>query len=83
MGGGHADIYCHNGLHVWDFAAGAVIVSEAGGVVLDSSGKQFDLMSRRILVASSQTLADEWLSKVDFKSEEFPREYDEEICPFI
>lgn len=58
-------------------------MSEAGGVVLNSTGKPFDLMSRRILVASSQALADEWLSKIDFKSEEFPREYDEEICPFI
>ena len=34
------------GIHCWDMAAGALIVSEAGGVVLDPSGGEFDLMSR-------------------------------------
>ena len=43
-------------------AAGALIVSEAGGVVLDPSGGEFDLMSRDILVCSSQELADQVLS---------------------
>ena len=42
-------------------AAGALIVSEAGGVVLDPSGGEFDLMSRDILVCSSQQLADQVL----------------------
>ena len=42
-------------------AAGALIVSEAGGVVLDPSGKDFDLMSRDILVSSSKELAAEVL----------------------
>ena len=27
------------GLHIWDFAAAGLIVEEAGGVVLDPSGK--------------------------------------------
>ena len=34
------------GIHCWDMAAGALIVSEAGGVVLDPSGGEFDLMAR-------------------------------------
>ena len=38
------------GIHCWDMAAGALIVSEAGGVVLDPSGGEFDLMSCDILV---------------------------------
>ena len=38
-------------------AAGALIVSEAGGVVMDPSGAEFDLMARDILVASSSELA--------------------------
>ena len=42
-------------------AAGALIVSEAGGVVLDPSGVDFDLMSRDILVSSSKELAAEVL----------------------
>ena len=45
------------GIHCWDMAAGALIVSEAGGVVMDPSGAEFDLMARDILVASSSELA--------------------------
>ena len=40
-------------------AAGALIVSEAGGVVMDPTGAEFDLMARDILVASSRELADQ------------------------
>ena len=36
-------------------------MSEAGGVVLDPSGGEFDLMARDILVCSSQELANEVL----------------------
>ena len=43
-------------------AAGALVVSEAGGVVLDPSGGDFDLMSRDILVCSSQELANQVLA---------------------
>ena len=60
--------------------AGAVIVSEAGGVVLDPSGKEFDIMSRRILVASTQKLVEEWKNQVDYQIQEFERDFPE-ICP--
>lgn len=33
----------------WDFAAGAVLITEAGGVCLDCSGGEWDIMSRRVL----------------------------------
>ena len=36
---GRGDGYVEHGIHCWDIAAGAVIVREAGGVVLDPSGK--------------------------------------------
>lgn len=36
---GSADAYYHMGIHCWDMAAGAAIVSEAGGVILDVSGE--------------------------------------------
>ena len=59
---GQADAYSQSLISCWDFAAGALIVKEAGGVVLDpDGGRDFDLMSRRILVASSQNLAKEIL----------------------
>eukprot|EP00092_Neocalanus_flemingeri_P030661 GFUD01033292.1.p1 GENE.GFUD01033292.1~~GFUD01033292.1.p1 ORF type:complete len:298 (+),score=109.65 GFUD01033292.1:50-943(+) len=61
VGAGSADCFFHFGIHCWDMAAGALIVSEAGGVVLDPSGGEFDLMSRDILVCSSQQLADQVL----------------------
>ena len=60
--------------------AGAVIVSEAGGIVLDPSGQEFDIMSRRILVASTQKLVNEWKTQVDYQNPEFERDFPE-ICP--
>ncbi|XP_029686802.1 inositol monophosphatase 1-like isoform X1 [Takifugu rubripes] len=54
---GAADIYYHIGMHCWDIAASALIVQEAGGVVMDTDGSEFDMMSRRVLAASSATVA--------------------------
>ena len=62
VGAGSADSFFHFGIHCWDMAAGALIVSEAGGVVLDPSGGEFDLMSRDILVCSSRQLAEHIIS---------------------
>ena len=60
---GQADAYSQSLISCWDFAAGALIVKEAGGTVLDpNGGRNFDLMSRRILVASSQNLAKDILA---------------------
>jgi len=65
---GQADAYSQSLISCWDFAAGALIVKEAGGVVLDPhGGRDFDLMSRRILVTSSQKLAEEILAIEDLK----------------
>ena len=36
---GGADVYYEFGLHVWDIAAAGLMVEEAGGVLLDPSGK--------------------------------------------
>ncbi|KAM8731081.1 inositol monophosphatase 1-like [Acanthopagrus latus] len=55
---GSADAYYHMGIHCWDMAGGAVIVTEAGGVIMDISGGPFDLMSRRLIVASSRAIAE-------------------------
>ena len=49
VGAGQADAWFHAGIHCWDIAAGAVIVSEAGGVVMSPDGSEFDLMSRTCL----------------------------------
>lgn len=78
-------VYGHNFLLILISAfclqlAGAVIVSEAGGIVLDPSGKEFDIMSRRILVASTQKLVDEWKNQIDYQTPKFERDFPE-ICP--
>lgn len=78
---GHCDIYCQIGIRCWDMAAGALIVKEAGGVVVDPTGKDFDLMSRGILVASTPQLVEEWLAKVDFQSNEYKRDFSEPVLP--
>ncbi|KAJ6815983.1 inositol-phosphate phosphatase-like [Iris pallida] len=44
----------------WDVAAGAVIVQEAGGLVFDPSGEDFDIMSQRI-AASNTHLKDKFI----------------------
>lgn len=56
---GCADANYEMGLHAWDMAAGDLIVREAGGVVIDPSGGPLDIMSRRVLAASSTELAQE------------------------
>ncbi|XP_074064292.1 inositol monophosphatase 1 isoform X1 [Macrotis lagotis] len=55
---GGADAYYEMGIHCWDMAAAAVIITEAGGVLLDVTGGPFDLMSRRVIAASSRALAE-------------------------
>lgn len=60
---GSADVTFMFGIHVWDIAAGDLIIREAGGFTCDPSGGPLDLMSRRVLAASSPELAQE-LAKI-------------------
>ena len=46
---GKVDGYWERGLEIWDLAAGAIIVTEAGGVVSDYPNGEFNLSSGRIL----------------------------------
>jgi inositol-phosphate phosphatase / L-galactose 1-phosphate phosphatase len=47
---GRLDYFYELGLGgCWDMAAGALVVTEAGGRVLDPAGGRFNLMSRRVL----------------------------------
>uniref|UniRef100_A0A668VS20 Inositol-1-monophosphatase n=1 Tax=Oreochromis aureus TaxID=47969 RepID=A0A668VS20_OREAU len=54
---GGADAYYHIGMHCWDIAASAIIVREAGGVIIDTDGSEFDMMSRTVIAASSAAVA--------------------------
>ncbi|KAG5883505.1 hypothetical protein JTB14_013932 [Gonioctena quinquepunctata] len=55
---GAADAYFEFGIHIWDIAAGELIVTEAGGVIIDPAGGEIDRFSHRVLVASTQELAE-------------------------
>eukprot|EP00931_Biecheleriopsis_adriatica_P043862 TRINITY_DN25063_c0_g1_i2.p1 TRINITY_DN25063_c0_g1~~TRINITY_DN25063_c0_g1_i2.p1 ORF type:complete len:117 (+),score=27.12 TRINITY_DN25063_c0_g1_i2:174-524(+) len=68
---GRLDSYFEVGIYPWDVCAGAVIVEEAGGVVVDTLGGAFDLAARRILVAATPELAEQvavYLRKRSFAS---------------
>ncbi|XP_045193592.1 inositol monophosphatase 1-like isoform X2 [Mercenaria mercenaria] len=60
--GTHA-AYLEHGIHVWDIAAGKLIVEEAGGVVCDPCGDTLDLMNRRVLAACNKEVAGQ-ISKI-------------------
>ncbi|XP_046669886.1 inositol monophosphatase 1-like [Homalodisca vitripennis] len=53
------DAYQVDYLYCWDYAAGALIVQEAGGTVISTDGSPFEIMKRRIIAASSKQLADQ------------------------
>ncbi|XP_036940817.1 inositol monophosphatase 1-like [Acanthopagrus latus] len=71
---GGADAYYHIGMHCWDIAASALIVQEAGGVVTDTDGSEFDMMSRRVIAASSSAVA----SRIAQVIQAFPCRHDDE-----
>ncbi|XP_035743383.1 inositol monophosphatase 3-like isoform X1 [Vespa mandarinia] len=54
---GVIDCFQMDGLQPWDVAAGMIIVSEAGGTLLDSKGGPFNLMKPNTVVASTTQLA--------------------------
>ncbi|XP_061878879.1 inositol monophosphatase 1 [Entelurus aequoreus] len=62
---GCVEAYYEIGMHVWDIAAGSLIVSEAGGVVMDVEGGPLDLMSRRVLAANNQKVAERLVKEID------------------
>lgn len=43
LASGAADAYYQFGLHCWDLAAATVIIREAGGIVIDTSGELYSL----------------------------------------
>lgn len=79
VGAGSGDAFFHFSIHVWDMAAGALIVTEAGGAVLDPSGKEFDMMSRGIVAAATTQLAKEVVEHLKIYVA-LPRDFPEH-CP--
>ncbi|XP_051984355.1 inositol monophosphatase 1-like isoform X1 [Xyrauchen texanus] len=62
---GCVEAYYEIGIHCWDIAAAAVIVSEAGGVLMDVEGGPMDLMSRRVVAANNKTIAERIITEIE------------------
>ncbi|CAB1453190.1 unnamed protein product [Pleuronectes platessa] len=62
---GCVEAYYEIGVHVWDVAAASLIVSEAGGVLMDVDGGAVDLMSRRIIAANNRTIAENLVKEIE------------------
>ncbi|XP_017261801.1 inositol monophosphatase 1-like [Kryptolebias marmoratus] len=62
---GSVEAFFEIGIHCWDIAAGAVIVQEAGGILLDVDGGPFDLMSRRMVSANNDVIAKRIIKEID------------------
>ncbi|RXG71254.1 Inositol monophosphatase 1 [Armadillidium vulgare] len=67
---GGADAYYEMGIHAWDMAAGVLIATEAGGYICDLNGEPFDVLSRRVICASSKEVADQLVSILEIFEEE-------------
>ena len=60
---GRYDLYLHGGQKLWDYAAGALILSETGGYACCIESDDFaagNVWQRSVIAARSETLFDEW-----------------------
>lgn len=60
---GRLHIYLHGGQKLWDYAAGCLILKEAGGAACSLAGEEFrsgDPWCRSVLAALTPELLDEW-----------------------
>lgn len=57
---GRFDLLSNQSAHVWDVAAGVLMVREAGGVVTAPDGGEYDLAAGGLLAAATETLLDEF-----------------------
>lgn len=60
---GRYDVYLHGGQKLWDYAAGLLVLQEAGGHACCIEGDDFargDIWQRSVIAAGDQGLFDEW-----------------------
>ena len=55
---GGIDAYFERSLKPWDYAAGMLLVEEAGGKVTDYKGNPVDITGNSDIVAGSQTIGE-------------------------
>ncbi|CAG9761600.1 unnamed protein product [Ceutorhynchus assimilis] len=66
---GRTDAYQCDGQYPWDLAAGGLILTEAGGHLVDSFGKDLDLMEPNFLGGATKELVDQYM-EVERKADE-------------
>lgn len=49
---------------MWDIAAGIILVQEAGGIVVNDKGQNFDLSSDLSLIASNPSIYQELVNNL-------------------
>lgn len=54
---GNIDCYAIDYLQPWDIAAGALLIREAGGVVMNINGGEYDILKPDVIAAGSEKLA--------------------------
>ena len=68
LASGRVQLYLHGGQKLWDFAAGYLILVEAGGAATSLSGMPLDcasLRKRSVVAASNPRLLSQWSSWID------------------
>ncbi|MFN0306220.1 MAG: inositol monophosphatase family protein [Burkholderiales bacterium] len=71
LAAGRFDVFLHGGQRLWDYAAGALILEEAGGVIETIEGEQFWTASpwrRSVIAAGAPALFGEWAAWVRMAS---------------
>ena len=56
LAAGRFDVYWAYGTHIWDVAAGVLLIREAGGVVTAPDGGPFDIRDAKLLAAATEPL---------------------------
>lgn len=68
LAAGRYDVYVHGGQNLWDYAAGALILEEAGGEMATLEGDDFwsgqHVFQRSVIAAGQESLFRAWLSWV-------------------
>lgn len=61
---GRFDLLSNQSAHVWDVAAGALLVREAGGIVTDPDGQEYDLAGGGLFASATEELLDEFFEAI-------------------
>lgn len=76
LAAGRFHLYLHGGQKIWDYAAGCLILTEAGGAMSRFDGGRLDCRSmakRSVIAAADQGLFQHWYEWVGRNSEEIQR----------